>query len=400
MYAVSTRFLDTLRDSHSFYTYAELWYNGSLTRGNIAVVDGSITVDRTAQIRRQLSVTLGDTTLFPKYVQSPLAPFGAEIRIYQGLQYLDNTQEVVPLGVFTIEEVDREDSPSQQYGGLPVITAYDRSQVLKRDQFIQPADYSGWSIRDAIQKIVGMALPSVTVVFDPALGDATLPGGTIFNQDRLSAVQALATSLGGESYFDVEGVLQVVPVPTLTQANLAAGLINPAWVVDASTTAAQANGAKPKGVLVTALRGISRTNAFNAVAVYGNANGSDPQPYAIALDTDSRSPSYWGGTTASATPGPYGHVPDIQQISTVTSTAQAQTTANALLANSLGAARSLSFQSLHNPALEAGDLLKFIFSDGTVELHLLDSFSVPLNPSSGQFTGTTRTTSYQLQAGT
>jgi Domain of unknown function (DUF5047) len=392
MYPVTAKYLETLRDSRAAYCYADLYYYGDkINRSPIPVVDGSVTVDRTQNIRRTITATLGDPTLFQKYVQSNLAPFGAEIYIYQGINYMDGTTEVVPLGIFSMETVTYEESVTQSAGGLLQFTGNDRSQVLERDQFLVPVDYSGYVTSAAIQQLVQTALPQVTVNFCEALLNPVLPGGTTFSGTRLDAIQTLAAGIGAEAYFDVLGVFQVVPVEVLTQANLAGNLQNPAWTVDASTTEAVANGASEKGVLVQAARGISRTDAYNGVAVYGTGTTSSAQPVGFAFDTDPQSPTYWGGTLLNSPPGAYGRVTASIQIQTATTDAQCAVAAQAALSDALGLAWTVQFTCSPNPALEAGDFLKFIYPGGSYELHLLDSFQVPLNLTTGSWTGTTRT---------
>lgn len=396
MFTISSKYLDTIRDSHAAYCYADIYYYGDkVNKSPIPVAAGSITVDRTQNIRRTITATLGDTTLFKKYVQSNLAPFGAEVYIYAGVNYMDGTTESVPLGIFSMETVTNEESVTQSNGGLLQFTGNDRSQVLEREQFLVPPDYSGFATSTALTRIVKKALPNVTVNFSEALLNPVLPTGTTFSGTRLDAVQTLAAGIGAEAYFDVLGVFQVVPVEVLTQSNLAGNLQNPAWTVDASTAAAQDSGASPKGVLVQAARGISRTDAYNGIAVYGTSSTSSAQPVGFAFDTDPQSPTYWGGTQLDSPPSAYGHVTASIQLQTVTTSAQCVVAAQAALSDALGLARTLAFTCAPNPALEAGDFLKLIYPEGSYELHLLDSFQVPLSLTTGTMTGTTRTSSYQ-----
>lgn len=389
MYSVSAKYLSQIRQTHNFFAYADLYYNGALVQSMVGVIDGTINVNRTQNIRRSGNITLSDASLFNQFVQSPLAPFGAEMKVYYGIRYNDGTTEVVPIGVFSLETTTLEESFSQQYAGSPMVTLNDRSIVLQRDKFTVPADYSGWTGSAAIQSLIAAVLPNVSVTFSSELVDFVLPGSTVFNStDRLSAVGSICTAMGAEMYFDVLGNAQVVPIPILTQDTSFADSV---WAIDASTPAAQSAGASPYGVLVTANRGTTRTGVVNAIAVYGNASGTAAQPFGIAYDLDARSPTYWNGS--------FGHVTDVINSSVVTSDAQAQAAAQAALMNALGNARSLAFTIVPNAALEAGDILTAVFSDGTRELHILDAFAIPLNPANGTFTGNTRTLTYQTAAG-
>ena len=68
---------------------------------------------------------------------------------------------------------------------------------------------------------------------------------------------------------------------------------------------------------------------------------------------------------------------------------QADRVADAQLADHLGATRTISFDTIVNPALDAGDAVTIVHPDGTSELHMIDQLVVPLSPS-GVMTGSTR----------
>jgi hypothetical protein len=399
MQNVSSRFLSALRGPYNYIVSADLWYDRAMVMQNLPVVDGSITVDRTSKTRRSGSITIGDPTFFPTFADSPLAPYGAELNIKWGIAYPDGTTEKVSLGWFRIQDVSQEIAPSQGSGLLPVVSFYDRSQAVDDASFLDPIDRGGWDVMGLLTHLIQDVVPYAGVSFAPSLSSGTVPGGTVFDSARWDAIMACAGYLSADAFFDVNGNFTVVPVPVLSQSTPTSAAV---WKMDASTPAAIAAGASASGVLVTAKRTVSRAGVFNCVSAYGASTGSGTPPTGYACDTDPRSPTYFGPSPNYGNPDPasaFGAQLYRYQNNLLTTPAQCTTAAQTQLSNFLGLARSLSFTVCPNPALEAGDIIQVIYPDGKSELHLLDSFTIPLGPSS-TFTGSTRTLTYQLSGGT
>ena len=390
MYAISSNFQAAIRGPHVRTVTADVYYAGAYQQ-TLPVVDGTINVDRTQNTSRQGTVTIGNPLLFPTYVTSPLAPYAVELHLNYTVVYPTGLTETCPLGVFPILDVYAE----QATGAMPVVDLSDRSMLVQGYPFYTPYDASGTQYAALINKFVQDAFPAttITVTYAASISSAAtttyVPGGTTFSSDRWSAVQSLCNAIGAEAYFDVTGNVQVVPIPSMTQAGLAG--YNPVWNFNAGSG----------GVLVTAKRMVSRAGVYNAVfATGGSSGGNSASPTAFVSDNDPRSPTYFG-PAGQLTPDPqckFG--PQVLQWSntlitdgtTLTAAAQAQ------LNNYLGLARNLNFTAVPNPALERGDIVKATYSASSYELHVLDSISIPLGPS-GQFTGQTRSLTYQLTAG-
>jgi len=396
MLPVSDRFLTALRGSHVTITTVDVWYNQALVVAGVPIVDGTITVDRTSKTRRSGTCTIGDPTFFPTFANSALAPYGAELNIKQGITFPDGTTEMISLGWFRIEDVYEETAPGQSNGGLPIVDFFDRSQAVIEASFLDPIDRSGQDVVSVGTRLIQDVVPYAAVKFAPGLGDGTTPGGTTFDTDRWDAVSTIAGFLNAECYFDANGIAQYVPIPSLSQSTPTSAAV---WVMDASTPAAIAAGGSSTGVLVQAQRTVSRSGVYNAVSCYGSSTGSGPPPVGYACDTDPRSPTYYGPSATGNPQGPFGASTYRYTNSLITTIADAAVAAEAQLQNFLGLARSLSFTVCPNPALEAGDIVLVVYPDGKTELHLLDTFTIPLGPGE-QFTGTTRTLTYQLSGGT
>lgn len=423
---LSTKFASAVRETHQITSKAELWYNnGYLT--DVPIVSGSVQVDRTADNCRSGTLILGDPTFFPTFVTSPLAPFGVEMHLFSGLVYASGT-EWIPLGVFPVEDVTAEEST----GGLPTVDFFDRSKRIQRAQFYYPHDCSGQDVRSLITHFVqDVCGTSVKVKFDPYITqNGNVPGGTIFTEDRWAALQTCCGYLNAEGHFGWDGNFYVMPIPTLIG-------------VGSSTPSVFTFDAGDGGVLVSAQRGVSRTGVYNFVSVTGSSNGANVTPVGYAWDSDPRSPTYWGPTQTSGemTPTPFGSNVNNLSNDLLTTNAQCQAYAVSQLGQQLGLARSLDFTAIPNPALDAGDVVTVVYKDGATETHILDAFQIPLSVSdqtmegsnspqiskrklqamaisgtqadasviksgakgsvnSGTFIGSTRTTSYQISAGT
>jgi hypothetical protein len=104
VYAVSARFLQTIVEDHVPATEVILFR----ADGKVEALDhigGSVQVDRGSQCRRTCTVTVADITLIPRTPTDKLSIYGATLRISRGVAYSDGTKELVPLGVFRVDEV-------------------------------------------------------------------------------------------------------------------------------------------------------------------------------------------------------------------------------------------------------------------------------------------------------
>ena len=193
---------------------------------------------------------------------------------------------------------------------------------------------------------------SVSVTTNPT-GEAAL-ADTSFDQDRGGAITQLAQGINAEAYFDADGNFHLDPAPDPATAILQ-------WTVDAGD----------QGVLVSHGDQLERQNAQNGVLVVGQPDAATPPVTSLAVDDDPSSPTAWGGGR--------GKVPLIIKSTTVQSQTQADTVAAAELQRTLGLARTLTLNIVANPALEPDDAIDVVFGDGTVERHIIDQATFPLN---------------------
>src|SRR6185369_8938102 len=98
-FPVSGLFLDALRGGqYQNVVEADVYYVGNFI-ATLPLSAGSVTIDRTAHIRRTCTVTVASPSFIPLFAASALAPYGTELRIKMGIKYPSGAVEMVPLGV-------------------------------------------------------------------------------------------------------------------------------------------------------------------------------------------------------------------------------------------------------------------------------------------------------------
>ncbi|TVL89734.1 DUF5047 domain-containing protein [Streptomyces sp. SAJ15] len=353
MYTVSDRFLDALCESHQVATEVVLFR----TDGRVERLDhtgGSVTVDRGQATRRTCSVTLADTSLIPLTAIDKLSVYGAQLRISRGIRYADGSTEMVPVGLFRIDEVsgDRDEGPV-------TVSGKSLEAMVADDKFTAVTKVSGMAVA-AITSLIQGTLPSATVVnrgTDVAIG----PRVYDIEGDRWAAVVEIAAAMGAEVYTDADGVFIISELPDLLS-------VAPAW----SITAGEG------GAYISANRGMSLDGVYNAVLARGENTETDAPPVAaLVIDDDPTSPTYWSG--------PFGHRAMFYSSATLTTVNACTSAATLKLRAARAPNASADITSLPNPALEPGDVIRVVYPDRTGELHQVQSFTVPLEPG-GTFT--------------
>lgn len=344
MYSVSATFGQALRESHTVAVRLDAYLSGSLIASDIPIVDGQVSVASGTGVRRTLDVTIADRTLW-----DTLDVMGVELRPYRGIRYPSGDTELVPLGVFSLDAQSMSAGPG---GGIQVRSAPDRWARVQRAQFETPATAVATNqIRTEIVRLVTGAVSGITTI-TTATSTATA-GPLVWEQDRAQAVADLATSIGAEAFFDVTGGLVVENAPLLGQT--------PVWTVDAS----------PSGVMISGERLRDRARTYNVVVAYpSSTTGVSVYAPVIVADTDPTSRTYVGG--------PFGRVPYRYTSPAMTTSAQALVAATALLNRLKAVNAQLNVESVVHPGLDRGDVITVLTPDGTTELHLVDSLTIPL----------------------
>ncbi len=252
----------------------------------------------------------------------------------------------------------------QTGGGTSIkIHVVDLSGAIKRNAWAMPYTVpAGLNYGAAAQAMVLNRLPSQTQFAISSTSHVTplLVYGMQQGGDPWQDIQDLATAIGFEAFFDPRGVFVFRPVPNPNVGD-------PVWVFDEDLVQ----------LVSEASRQLSNDQTFNHVIVSGQATSSANPVTAEAFDNNPSSPTY--------ILGPYGEVTERLTFSTITTQAQAQAAANALLLNSLGGADTVTITVVPQPALEPGDIVKVHISDVNVDgNYMINSMTTSMSPADPQ----------------
>jgi hypothetical protein len=364
----SARLLAEIRKSHTVYAYVDV-ISPTQERVRLPATGGEVSCDRTAQIRRTCKAVCVDPlgTLVPSDTSSLLTPYGTELRPYRGVRYAPTPEhpegeiDVLPLGVFRLSKVTIQDKT----GGSPDIQleAYDLSRTVSRDKFTSPYVIAeNTNIVDAIKAILERTFPDLQYDAISTTRTTTAPRLYDVGDDPWDAVTELATSLGCDIYFDVEGWVVIAPPVD----------------IDALPTPDFTYIEGEQCTMIDLSRIFTDEPGYNGIVLTGESPGDElPAVRAVAWDEEPTSATYHLG--------PYGEVPQFITDQLIKTQEDADATAAQLLRNLLGFSAQLSITGVVNPSFEAGQVIEVQRARSHVSgLYAVDAFNVPLDAKSTQ----------------
>lgn len=370
MLTVTSRWAPTITGNHTPAYRFEVWRTGTQLIPKLSVAGGAVTKDGSAWPRITASIDVADTS--PDTAQL-LTPFGSRVRIYRGLTYSDNTQEL-PL----IADLDIVSARFARPDGTLTLELADPSAAVSADLVISPVSYGGQigvtpplTVGEAIQAILAGATYYGTHTLDTT-GASVAVGSSVgrdyvLDGDRWDAIEQLADSIGHEVFFtpDRRPILRVEPKLKTTPDALLYALEG--------------------GTVTGTVSALARQP--NACVVYGAPDDTTgKQIRGIVWDSVSTSPTYVGG--------PYGRVVLIEQRPVAfTTAAQARDVAASMLDRAQRGVRTVELEAVPNPALEPGDTIEVKFMNGVKEKHQIRSVEIPLG-AADHMTLTCSSTSY------
>lgn len=343
-------------------TKVNVLYGGSVVAEDIAFEDGSVKVDRGSDVRRSLSVSIADPASWPTSDTDTFNVYGQQIYVEAGLTYLDGSSERVPLGTFVITSIS-----GNIHTGPLTISAAGLEILLKRSLwesatsttgYASPAAFIGFHIPDTVP---GASFVNASTRGTEALATKTWDSGS----DKWAALSEVASSVGCELFCNANGTFVLANIPDPEDLS-----VTPVWDVTTGQN----------GVMVSAEMALTADEVFNRVVVTGeNTSDNVPPSSGEAKITGATDPLRWGG--------PFGKVTKTYSSSLVTSDANANATAIALLRKYRSPNRTVSLSTVPNPALDAGDRIRVNYgpSGPAPEIHIANSFDIPLSVKSGAF---------------
>jgi hypothetical protein len=239
--------------------------------------------------------------------------------------------------------------------------------LLKRKE-AEAAKSSGAGLTNSgfISALVAEVLPGTGFVNLSTGGTAVLPTRTWdAGTDYWTMASEVAAAIGAELYCDANGSFVLADVPDISSASTAT-----VWDVTTGDT----------GVMVSADVDLTSDDVYNRVIATGENTADNAAPVSgTATITDAADPLRYGG--------PFGKVTKNYSSSLITSNGAAVVAAQAMLRRYRAANRTVTLQTIPNPALDAGDRIRVDYGSGIdPELHLVQSFSVPLSVTGGATT--------------
>lgn len=352
MLTMSTRATSTIRDSHEIRVYAAAITSASGVVDNLPVTSGSVVSDVSSQVRRTATVGIGDSALWPADPVSILSPIGSELLIAYGVVLQADEVEYIQLIRGPITRVQRT-TPTTGGGDAIMVTVADRSSKVAEARFDAPTQtISGATTVSEISRLITTVLPTVTV--RDLTGSTKVAPQMELERERWSdGVEKLADSIGAECFATPDGNFVIRPEPTVASP--------PVWTLDVGDG----------GVLLAEDAEYSRDLTYNRVVASGQRVDGIPPVYAVASDTNVNSPTYIGG--------PFGIKTRFYASPFLTTVGQCQSAADSMLARVTGHHMNISFSTLCNPALEAGDVIRLLFDDRD-EIHIIDRVEIPFRP--------------------
>lgn len=351
MQTVSDGFLDALQGSVAPQLQVDAWYDGEIVASNLNVTTASLVVDGSRTLVGTVSVVVTDPDgeIIPSNSDDPLAPFGSELHVRQGIRTGSAGVEWFSLGWYRIEESDPDETWAAYYDrtrpsrdpqwvprGVDVsVQAVDRMARLDDARFLAPE--SPASLASVQAEITRLARDLVPIAPLSGFADAPIPASIAYQTSRVQALQDLAGVLDKVVRINPNGALTLAPRSPSGSA---------VWTVEIGRN----------GTIVGWNRKLSRSQLYNGVV----SSGTTEEGVAVqAVEIEPDGPLRWGG--------PFGQVPYGHSSPLITSEVAAQSDAFTRL-NRLIRERvvPITVSCVTNPALEVDDMVELKLPDSTL----------------------------------
>jgi hypothetical protein len=371
-------FAEILGRDHYVEIYCQIETgSGEVLAWQFGIVGGSVTVDRTAAVRRSCRFqaapygaagVITDTTvleqlsesLIPQDGKDTFAPYGNKVRLWYGIaipgfvnSFLGSNIATWELGVFRLSNVDVADD------GTPTlsITAYDDSRTISRNKLTAPWIVgAGTNYGDAIIALCQDRLPGLQAR-PHEVTDVTPNMVVDPESDPWKTVSDWAAACGFEVYIDRSGFLVISEEPDPVNDPVV-------WTYKDGSEDSNA-------VLLSVNRSMSDEPGYNGIILTSESNTLAIPIRVEVWDDDPDSPTFARGQ--------YGKVPKFVSNPYVTDPTQGGKAAYAELLKTIGGTEELSFAIIPNPAHEPGDIVRVIRPLSRTDMtSIIDSLTIPL----------------------
>ncbi len=333
---------------HSPYTRVEVWREGvridEYGEEGVPVVTGAISATLASQVTRQLSMSV-DESLYPATDDALLAPYGNELRVFQGIKPGAGVPYEWQTFRGKIQEAELGDFSAD-------LRASDRATEVKEAGFLRPDNsIVGDPVTSELRRLILDGVPSATFgTFDAV---TNLTPQLTWEQDRGSACDDLTTASNTFWYALANGdyVMRFIP-----------------WTVEATAVVELTDG--EGGSVSTATPIKSRENVYNSIVVIGERTDGTLPVYAVAQDLDPTSPTYVGGA--------FGVKTMLIRAQASVNQAQALSLARDTLRYAKALTQSWQITTTFDPAMELGDCIGITARGLQRDTQVVASFQFPL----------------------
>jgi hypothetical protein len=333
---------------HTPYTRVEVWREGvridEYGEEGLPFSNGAISATLASQVTRQLSIAV-DESLYPASDSALLAPYGNELRVFQGIK--------PGAGVPYEWQTFRGKIQDSELGDFTVdIRAADRASEVKESGFLRPDNsIVNDPVTQELRRLITDGVPTATFgTFDNI---TNLTPQLTWEQDRGSACDDLSKGSGSFWYALANGdfVMRFIP-----------------WTVDQTAVVELADG--EGGSISTASPSKSRENVYNSIVVIGERTDGTAPVYAVAQDLDPTSPTYVGGA--------FGVKTMLIRAQAAVNQAQALSLARDTLRYAKALTQSWQLTTTFDPSMELGDCIGITARGLQRDVQVVAAFQFPL----------------------
>lgn len=379
MWPISDRFARALTSDHERTTKVEVLTDPDQVPVDVTewFDDGQVDVGRNT-VRRSGTFSFvddGSGTIVPDTPDDLLAPYGNELRIWSGIRFPDDTEELVPVATLRIVK-------TTSVSGRVTVEAADRSVNVSRNHYEKTKVIRRGTLWDqVVAQVLLERYPGAEIDF-AASTDLTCPQVVVeLDTDPWAWLQQVAAdTLEAQLYADPMGVFRLAPEEATP------GDVVPVWTFDGRPLGQAPPVEDNWANLALYDQALEWDTAemWNCVVVTGTSKDNAAVTYyGIAKDTVPDSPTRYGGK--------YGRSVKVETSELVTSNQQAGRAARTRLQALAGLPEALTFSAVPNPALDLSDAVLVRRPElGIDTIHLLDSLPLPLRASGGSQRVSTR----------
>lgn len=308
------------------------WIRITASRGGVTrelePISGSFTQDARRNGRWNGRLSFAGDALLPKRPGDLLSPFGTIITAELGLQMLDGSVSSVPYGTYEISSSRTRTAAGERVVdvGLSDVSGKPNRYRLEIPLTVASGTDLGQMINVIITSRTGIN-PNVSATgrFLGAARTFGLDAGTAPWDELLDVLAGFSTT----AWYDRVG-------------HIAVGSVIP-----------DPESAYPLDQL-TSLSADFDTLPPNVIVVRGEPPDGQPPVQAIAMDTDPSSPTYAGTGPGTS---PYGRVTQYYSSPLLETVSQAQSAADTILGNRVGAGATYTLTRPYDPTVDAWDVI-------------------------------------------